>query len=122
MATIASGDLTTISLNGAGQAQAATAPDIERIIEDRLPTTPAITTSPLAASKARAGRTRWDNMTGSLQPSCQHQDDHDDEDEIEAGDWIVAPVAAVRPGRERAEQQKDEDDEENRCDRWTSLW
>lgn len=60
-------------------------------------------------------------MAASLQPSRHQQDDHDDGDEPDTAARIVAPGAAVWPRRDRAEQEKDEDDEEDCSSHWTPM-
>src|ERR1051326_5972652 len=45
--------------------------------------------------------------------SQQRQDDDDHQDEPEHAARSVAPAAAVRPGRERADQQQDQNDDQN---------
>lgn len=42
----------------------------------------------------------------------EHENNHDDEDCSETSAWTVAPFAAVRPCRKRADEEKDENDEQ----------
>jgi pimeloyl-ACP methyl ester carboxylesterase len=54
---------------------------------------------------------------GRLQPAHQEQDDQDHDDQAGDPARIVAPAAAVGPGRQRADHEKNQDDEKNRSDR-----
>ena len=45
-----------------------------------------------------------------LQPPQQHQDEDDDQHQPQAAHGRVAPVATMRPGRQSADQQQDQDD------------
>src|SRR6185312_3302799 len=49
----------------------------------------------------------------SLYPSCQQQDDQDDQDQAGTAARVVAPAAAVWPCRQGTNQDQDEDDQQN---------
>jgi hypothetical protein len=49
----------------------------------------------------------------SLQSSCDNKHDDDNQDEAEPAAWIVTPAGTVRPRRQRADQQQDENDDQN---------
>jgi hypothetical protein len=51
--------------------------------------------------------------TGDLYPAEQHQHHNDDQDQTEPAAWVVSPSGAVRPGRQSAEKQQDEHDNQN---------
>jgi len=46
-----------------------------------------------------------------LQMSCQSEDYYDQQDQSEPSAGIVTPTGTVRPRRQRADQQKDQDDQ-----------
>src|SRR5205807_1727578 len=52
----------------------------------------------------------------------QQEDDQDDDDEAGPAARVVAPPAAVRPRRQRADQNQDQDDQKNSAHRAARLW
>jgi len=52
----------------------------------------------------------------------QDQHDHDDEDQAQAAARIVAPAGAVRPSRQRADQQQNKYDDENGSEHGSSQY
>ena len=62
---------------------------------------------------------KWPAGRETRGPECANssghgQNDHDDQDEADTAAGTVTPAAAVWPRRKRADQQKDQDDNENR--------
>jgi len=53
----------------------------------------------------------------ALQPAHQQQDDKNDNDDARNAARVVAPPTAVSPGRQRADQDQNQDDEKDRSDR-----
>src|SRR5262245_19783180 len=49
----------------------------------------------------------------TLHASGQHQNQHNDQDQAEAAAGSVAPVAAVAPGRQRADQRKNQNHDQD---------
>lgn len=50
-------------------------------------------------------------LDGALDFPEKYENDDDDENCSETAAWAVAPFAAVRPRRKRADEEKDENDE-----------
>ena len=48
-------------------------------------------------------------MIVQLQSAHERKDHHDNQHQPQTAAWIVSPAGAVRPGRERAEQQQNHD-------------
>jgi uncharacterized protein len=53
----------------------------------------------------------------ALQPAHQQQDDKNDNDDARNAARVVPPPTAVSPGRQRADQDQNQDDEKDRSDR-----
>ena len=49
----------------------------------------------------------------SLDPPQEDEDENDDEDQPEAARRIVAPAGAIGPGRQRADENKNQDNQQN---------
>src|SRR5438552_3639844 len=45
-------------------------------------------------------------------PVRENQDEHDEEDQSESAARVVAPAAAVRPDRDRPEEEEDQEDDQ----------
>src|SRR5712671_1947828 len=60
-------------------------------------------------------------MTRRLDPSHQHQDHDDDQEETHAATGSVAPVRAVGPSRQRADQQQNQNNDQDRRQHRTLL-
>ena len=58
---------------------------------------------PFVVAQSRPGLRR-------LKSSHDDQGDHDDEEQTESAAWPVAPIAAVRPGRQRTDEKQNQDD------------
>src|SRR5690348_3062706 len=47
-------------------------------------------------------------------PAGQHEDEDDDQHQSQSAAWVIAPAAAVRPCRQGADQQENQDDQKDR--------
>ena len=69
------------------------------------------------APRSTAAKGGWQARSSSRfsrsDASQQHQDDHHDQDHAENSRGAVAPGARMRPGRNRAQQDQDENDDED---------
>src|SRR5664279_2933424 len=52
-------------------------------------------------------------ITYGLNPPEKQEDDYGEHDQTDAAGRVVAPLATVRPGRQGAHQEKNENDEKN---------